>query len=274
MKRLCVFIHYGKTTVLPYSVVRYIDELIPYFDEVALIYNERTLSMEPERWGPKVQWIPSPNVGYDFGHFYRYYKNLDVSNYEQIALVNDSNILVRPLQPVFAWSLENVPDFWGLIDSEEKPWFSTHENNHHLQSHFIVWNKKALSALGDFFSTLDIEAIQNETNPKKLRRLVIDQWEIGLSRFLFGRGLTGASFICSRAFLSRHHGKEKVNPAHVFFSELLDEGYPVLKKKILFKKPGFGSFRKEKKWESLLRKYMPSDWDPERTIDELKKEKP
>jgi|GEM_PF-6573408 len=43
------------------------------------------------------------------------------------------------------WGNSSDADFWGILDSFEKPWFSEHENNRHIQSHFIVFNRNEYS---------------------------------------------------------------------------------------------------------------------------------
>lgn len=270
MKSLCLFIHYHNSTTLPYYVQVYVNELANHFDEVVIVHNERHLENKEKSLAKNVSLASFPNKGYDFGLFYRYFSQIDPDQYSQIACVNDSNVLLNELSPVFKWSKKQEFDFWGLLDSNEKPWFSTHENNYHIQSHFLVFNKKAIDTLIKYLSNSEIELIFKEDNPKKLRRLVIDQWEIGLSRYLFEAGLKGNSFINSEQFLARNNIKKTSNLAHKFYAKLIEAGMPIIKKKVILTRSWKNSFRSKPKWEVLLRKYGNKEWNLEALIDEMK----
>ena len=124
MKSLCIFIHYSKFHTIPLYVKLFVSELENYFDEIVIVYNERQLNDNNQFRSSKVTTFASKNDGYDFGHFYRYYSQIDTSCYYQIACINDSNILINRLDHVFKWANDSSLDFWGLLDSHEKPWFS------------------------------------------------------------------------------------------------------------------------------------------------------
>jgi hypothetical protein len=170
--------------------------------------------------------------------------------------------------------LQNIApfDFWGLLDSHEKPWFSTSLENYHLQSHFLIFNQKSIDLLDDYFNSVNIDEILNELNPKILRRLVIDKWEIGLSQFMMSRGLKIGHHIDSEEITKQFEIRINSNISHTLYQKLLAAGYPLIKKKVIFEeKWKFG--KSGPAWKKLIRKYGNPDWKLEILIDELEQMK-
>lgn len=269
-KSLCIFTHYSEYKDIPQYVVLYANELSLYFDEVIVAANERNLITGHRTFNKNVSIQFFKNEGYDLGLFYKVFRGINISEYYQIGCVNDSNILFNKLQLIFEWSQNSNSDFWGLIDSHEKPWFSTHQDNFHIQSHFIIFNKFAINYLPGFFDLIDIQKIFNEKDPRQLRRLVIDQWEIGLSQFLLNKGLKSASYINSLNFNIKHKSKGK-NITHSLYNELIAEGYPLIKKKVVLKKSWRSFIEKKESWENAISDYACSDWNISLVIEELNK---
>jgi lipopolysaccharide biosynthesis protein len=269
-KSLCIFTHFSDLPHIPYYVRVYVNELSNYFDEVIVAANQRNFTNQQCSFNNNVTIQFLENEGYDLGKFYKVFQTIQPSAYFQIACVNDSNILFNKLDSIFEWGKKSQSDFWGLIDSNEKPWFSTHPENYHIQSHFIVFNESAIKCLFSFFENIDIQHILNEKDLKKLRQLVIDQWEIGLSQFLFSKDFKSDSYINSRSFLTKHKSKDK-NITHSHYKELIKEGYPLIKKKVVLKKSWRSVLGKKECWENLLAEYGYSDWDISLLIDENKR---
>jgi hypothetical protein len=269
-RSLCIFPHYSGLQHFPHYVIIYVNELSNYFDEVIVAANQRNFTEGEGVFNDNVTVKYFKNEGYDLGLFHKVFRTIQPANYHQIACVNDSNILFNKLLPVFNWSKKSEADFWGLIDSNEKPWFSTHQDNYHIQSHFIVFKENAILHLSSFFENLVIQNIIKEKDPKKLRRMVIDQWEIGISQFLFSKGLKSDSFINSQSFLTKYRSKDK-NITHSLYKELISEGYPLVKKKIVLGKSWKSLFGIKNSWEKLLAENACSDWDICLAIDEIKR---
>jgi len=268
-KSICIFTHFSELPHIPQYVLVYVNELSKYFDEVIIAANQRDFKTTQYGFNRNVTIQFFENEGYDLGLFYKVFQLINPAEYHKIACVNDSNILFNKLQPIFEWGQKSDSDFWGLIDSNEKPWFSTHLKNYHIQSHFIVFNKSAIKHLNSFFEIIDIQYILNEIDLKKLRRLVIDQWEIGLSQFLFSKDLKSDSYINSHSFLTKHKSKDK-NITHSYYKELIKEDYPLIKKKIVLKKSWRSVFGKKEGWENLLAEYGYRDWDISVFTSEIK----
>lgn len=268
-KSLCVFMHYSKHEQIPKYVSLYIRELSKFFTEVILVSSYKKKPTDFLTENKNLATIFVENEGYDFGMFYKVFKQIDASEYHQIACINDSNILFSDLSKIFRWGSNKHVDFWGLIDSNEAPWFSSHQINYHVQSHFLVFNENAIKCLPTYFDTVDTNAIFNEKDPKKLRRLVIDQWEIGLSQFLLNTGLKSASFCNSKTLLAKYNSKGK-NITHSLHKELIKEGYPLLKKKIVLKKSWRSWFGLKEPWENLIGEYSLVEWNIPSIIHELR----
>jgi len=269
-KSICIFTHFSELPHIPQYVLVYVNELSKYFDEVVVAANQRNFTNKQNGFNGNVTIQFFENEGYDLGMFYKVFQTIQHEKYKQIACINDSNILFNKLQPIFEWGKKSQSDFWGLIDSYEKPWFSTHPENYHIQSHFIVFNESAIKYLPAFFENIDIQHILNEKDIEKLRRLVIDRWEIGLSQFLLDKGLRSNSFINSVSFLAEHKRKGK-NITHSHYKELIKEGYPLIKKKIILNKSWRSAFGIAEHWEKLFANYACNEWNISLLIDEIKK---
>lgn len=264
--RICIFIHYSTTASLPYYVQVYIEELSLYFDKVKVLSNNSKINKQDYSFNKNIDFNYFQNQGYDFGMFYRFIIKENLNNFSQIALVNDSNILINQLGNIFLWAKENNSDFWGLIDSNEKPWFSTHKDNYHIQSHFIVLNEKAINHLPDFFETINIDQLLKEKDLKKLRRQIINDWEIGLSQYFIKLKLEKALFIESKKMLVKYHPRKK-NITHSLFSQLIaKEDYPLLKRKIATINKKWYQLSKNR-WRETIRKHGYKHWDLEEIIN-------
>ena len=263
----CIFIHYSLTPKIPYNVRIYIEELSGYFDKITVLTNNKEIQNEKSLFNEKVDFYSMINQGYDFGMFYRYISKENLDKYSQIALINDSNVLINKLDHVFQWANKENPDFWGIIDSYEKPWFSSHEENYHLQSHFIVFNQQAIEKLPFFLNQMNIEEIMNEKDLKKVRRLVIDKWEIGLSQYFLKNGLKVDCFIKSNELIEKYK-PSKFNLTHSLYHELAKEGYPFIKKKVILEKKKLFR-RKNNDWQKTIAQFGNQDWNLTKIIESL-----
>ena len=100
-KKLCVLIHFSNGSFIPYYVQIFANELALFFDEVILIGNKREVFVMPENLNSKITILFEKNEGYDFGMFYKALQTVNLSEYNQIACVNDSNILFNKLETKF-----------------------------------------------------------------------------------------------------------------------------------------------------------------------------
>jgi lipopolysaccharide biosynthesis protein len=268
-KSLCVFIHFSNKTYIPLYVKIYVDEIAKFFDQVILVTNERTENAIVSYSRLNISTVFVKNEGYDLGMFYKVFRSINPEEYAQIGCVNDSNILFNNLHPIFKWSKEQQLDFWGAIDSNQKPVFSTHKNNYHIQSHFIVFNRRAISKLTEFFNSIHIQDMYDETDSKLVRQKVINDWEIGLSQYLINEGLTCKSYIDSQTYSQLYHSGKSLNVSLKLYPELIRSGLPLLKLKVITKGKWKDLFRTHSYWKNLIRRYGNKDWEIEDLIKEL-----
>jgi len=247
----CVFVHFGNDSRLPLPDYCYVSKLAACFDEVIVVTDTREFALLDLPSHVQLRFVQ--NIGYDFGKFYQVFGELDFGRFDSIALANDSNILLGDLNELMRRGSELDSIFWGAIDSHEKPWFSTHEDNFHIQSHFLVWEKKAIPILQAYLSQPHLKEIFEENDPKLLRNKVIDQWEIGLSQFFLANGIKPHSVFQSQVLASKLRKKKILNFTMKAPAELLRLGYPFLKKRFIKKPFSWKNiFIRKRNWKYLI----------------------
>jgi hypothetical protein len=175
------------------------------------------------------------NLGYDFGFFYQALQNIELGEYERIAFVNDSNEVVRlgSFNDIFEWANQEENELWGVTDADLNA-NGMLGRKYHIQSHFLVFEKKGIELLSSFFEDINFEE-DYLVSPKGLRNRIIKNCEIGLTQYFLKNGLKAKSYFsvndakCPNPMflncqLNVHVSKWK---------ELVDSGYPLIKRKII-----------------------------------------
>ncbi len=218
MRSVCLFASYFEQNTLPYYVRVYLRELKKHFTDVVLL-GHQNMNVDDLEWlnAHGVSYQQEKNEGYDFGLWYKALKTMDTPSYERIALVNDSCILFKPLNR-FMQALESSgADVYGMSVSEAV--------SRHLQSYFLILNKKAIAPSVAYFHQMGIRNTLQE---------VIRIYEIGLSKHLIEKGLVLDSFVENKAY------KGEFSPYYHLLDLHLQQGIPLIKKKIIF-----SSYRKD-----------------------------
>ena len=231
-KTLLIFSHYGRRNFST-DALRYFLELRPYFSDAIIGSN---LKLDSSNLPAHV--IHCENKGYDFGIYFQAMRNINHFEFDRIALVNDSNSLVGNFENVFEWGKKTDYDFWGITDSCEITHGTQHLHNpYHIQSHFMILEKKALPHFRNFFINLDFEnEYMIDSRKTGLREKIIDHCEIGFSDYLRSHHLRmGAKWsIFSTKYpyaLKRHISEYNI---HFWdWESLIRDGYPLIKNKIL-----------------------------------------
>jgi lipopolysaccharide biosynthesis protein len=159
--------------------------------------------------------IRKPNIGYDFGSWSVALERLPaIAEAKRVIFANDSMsgpfIPLRPLLEQF----ETTPaDVWGLTDTRQ---FAPH-----LQSYFLGFCDGVLTErpLAQFWA-----GIRDE--PEKQQ--IILRSEIGLSQLLRQEG-----YVQVPAFHYERFVEPGQNPVIVGWKQLLEQGFPFLKREIL-----------------------------------------
>ena len=191
-----------------------VKEVAKYCEKLIIITEEKNWDAESATFLKEnnIQVLFSPNKGYDFGKWYWAFKKIDLTNAERIILLNDSMMLISSLNHFFEWCNNNSTDVKGLLNSNERlP---------HLQSYFIVLEKKAIQPTINYFK---------RKKRYRKKRKVIRVYEIGLSIFWKKKKLSTASYHDVNAI---QKGFDK-NPNYFLLEELLKRKTPLIKRHIL-----------------------------------------
>jgi len=267
-KSICIFSHYFSENLIPLYVQLYVHELQRHFDEVLFVTNDRKIENSHEIEGKNVRIQKVKNEAYDLGMFYKGFRTLKPENYKTIACINDSNILFGKLDFLFDWADSRHLDFWGLMDSHIKPPFSSHKENYHIQTHFIVFNEPAIRYLQDFFSHFDLNEY-SLSNIKEVRKKVINDWEIGMSQLLISKGLSCSAFVDSKKYQELYHTQKTVNVSLDLYREVIQNGVPVIKKKVVFSVKPRDLFSYKSNWKRLIKTYGDKGWQLNKLVAEL-----
>ena len=226
MKSICFYSSYFTLNYIPYYVKFYLEELEKHFTEIIFLTNEKQLKETELAYlkekNIKLQFVS--NEGFDFGMWYKAFKEYPSLDYDRVALINDSCILFKPLDDVFKWIDTNDFDYCGLVSSRSVAL--------HVQSYFIVINKNAIKPVCDYFME---NWLINDY------KKVIYTYEIGISAYLRKQGLKVAAMFTSKNDIAAQ------NPSFLVIEEFIHGGIPMIKKKIIFR-----SYRKGE-YLSMLR---------------------
>ena len=172
MRSICFFASYFKGNKIPYYITVYLTELKKHFSEVVLLTSQNNLSIESIAFlkAENIRLQIEENEGFDFGLWYKAFQKNEIDTYDQIALVNDSCILFKPLNEFMNWSRSNNADLQGITLSNAIAL--------HIQSYFLMINKRAIPFVKEYFEKHKL--LKNISD-------VIAVYEVGLSSFLISR---------------------------------------------------------------------------------------
>lgn len=211
MNSICFFCSYYTSNDMPAYVKFYLKEISRHFSEVVLVTNEKEITSRDVAFLTENKIFPRPvvNDGYDFGMWYKMLGEYDVLKYDRVGLINDSCILFKSLDFVFKWLDETNADYCGLTDS--------YDISYHLQSYFLIINKRAIPVVLEYFRN---NGIVNDFLE------LIKVYEVGLSTAILEAGLTVKAYYQIR--------KDKgENPMWLDIKNLIKKGFPLIKKKII-----------------------------------------
>jgi hypothetical protein len=182
--------------------------------------------------------IVRENIGYDFLAYKTGYKYITRTypNVQNIIFANDSTF--GPFFPIDKYvnevtnSVQTVPTLYGMI--------SSHEHGYHVQSFWFAANSALVHSkyFRDFW--LNVRALKYKEN-------IIDNYEIGLSKFCIKKGSRIKCFfdfpevwnvhrkLKIRRRASNKFGYSPTNPSFHFWKTLIEEcDYPFLKKEVVY----------------------------------------
>ncbi len=215
---ICLFAHFDAQSEVKENVLYYLKSLAKFTD-IIIISTSKNLSDEVlEKVKPYCQGIiVKNNYAYDFGAWKTGldYLGSTLQNYEQLMLVNDS-----VYGPFFG--LESICtkmknyDVWTMTDN--------HEIEYHLQSYFMVYNKKAFNhkVFIDFWKHFKVYLN---------KQALIEHNEIGFSQALLHSSLHCAAYYSTKE-------KHYTNALQYHWDTLIKEHqFPFIKKEVLKRNP-------------------------------------
>lgn len=218
---VCLYSSYVVGSDIPYYVRFYLENLLPHFSRIIYITNERELSTDAIEFlkGSNIELMLVTNEGYDFGMWFKGLSKLESEQnnaldevYEYIGLINDSCILFKDLNNDFAQIISFSAGYSGMVISDR---YATH-----IQSFFLVIRGNAIQVMVDYFHQHSLVTDY---------RQVIQTYEIGLTQEMIKKGIHIFSL-----YNNANRGYEK-NPSFSLIKELIEEGMPLIKKKIVFR---------------------------------------
>ena len=171
---ICLFAHYDLNGIIDDYVIYYLKELAKVQLDIVFItvcekINDKEL-IKIKKYVTHV--VVRENIGYDFGSWkigYDYLIENDIP-VETLTFVNDS--VYGPfnnLSHIYNKMNDKNFDVWGLTDN----YYSTY----HLQSYFLVFNKKVINSMLFIDFMKSIKSIDDKVE-------LIEKYEIGLSKIL------------------------------------------------------------------------------------------
>ena len=212
MKTLCLYASYLDGIGLPYYSNVYLKELKKHFTDIIYLHSNNldTDSISFFETNSIESKLVS-NDGFDFGQWQKVLVNINLNEYDQLCLVNDSCVLFAPLDNALNWFNNSDNDFGGITVSLTP--------KKHVQSYFLVFKKSTFIDLLHFFKT---NSASNNIHQ------VIADFEIGLSQYLISKNYSCGPFLSNDGYAGEFAPYYKCLESHI------KQGSPVIKKKVLF----------------------------------------
>jgi len=237
-EKLCLFAHFdNKNEIAEYVIdsVKKISDL--GFNIIFTTTSEKIADSELKKiskYCSKI--IIKENIGYDFGSWTKGFEAVeDINKYQELMLINDSFYgPLFDLAKVMA-EMSSKYDMWGIND--------TYEQKYHIQSFFMVFNRKIIESglLTEFFRSFT--PIFNKYD-------LVKTCEVGLSQLVLDIDLKIGAYcqydkilkLIKTKYPKYPHMhqviKKYVNPTHFFWKILIEDfNCPILKIELLKKNP-------------------------------------
>jgi lipopolysaccharide biosynthesis protein len=244
MNTICLYCSYFHGSSLPPYIRVYLQELKRHYKQIWLLTNEKTLEEECLSWlslnGIVVRYYK--NEGYDFGMWSKALHELNMNDWDEIALVNDSCVAFRRLDRAIDTIRNADWEYAGLIASHQVQW--------HIQSYFVVMRPPVFKAVLAYF---DRQGYKSEFED------VILDYEVGISSYL-----REMKFKLGAVF--NFPDNRRLNPSFMEIAALIRQGFPLIKRKLLT-----GSYRWEEIRGLMIRNFI---FNPEYYAQLIKSNEP
>jgi len=181
MRRLAVVAHYDPDGLAAPHVLRLLDQLNGFMDEVVVVSSAALTPEARLRITERAELIERENFGRDFAGWQHVLHGRFVPDrYQEILLTNDTYVgLLLPVERIFAEMSTRPVEMWG-----------THESfylSRHIQSFFMVFTEPVLRSHA-------FEQFWRRMRPSSSRMDVVLSQEIGLSQHFLDAGFEIAGY--------------------------------------------------------------------------------
>jgi O-antigen biosynthesis protein len=223
MKRIAIFAHYDKHSIIDNYVIFYLESLKKSVDKIIFV-SDCILSADELKKIDHVVFktICEEHGEYDFGSYKRGFFFLkenylkELNELDELVFANDSCYSIGNFEEVFKKMSTKECDFWGMTQNTE-------QFQPHIQSYFVSFRSRIVKS--ECFS-LFLKKIQKEPN----KHDIIKNYEVGLTKILCENGFKKESFI-DKIF--------EINPtlcANTFI-EIMTKRMPLIKVELAIKNP-------------------------------------
>lgn len=241
---LCVFASYNPYGVVPKYVFYSLKAIRAEGFDIVYVTTADVLSEQDIAALSKTcrVVVHRKNTGYDFGSWKAGLlgSGVDLKKYRRLLLTNDSCYF--PLFPLQATLRNLTADMNGITDS--------FEIKYHLMSYFILYDSTIFHS--DEFTRLwrNVRML-----PAKLKGLIIELYEVGMSQYYLKRGFKLAARFSAAEIHARFKSPlplDTVNSVHRYWRELIEIGKAPVLKVDLFKR--FFRQSNDVSWKSVVAK--------------------
>lgn len=216
-ERVAFIASYGRTSKISRSLATFVMELeLGGYGVVVIRASEsQQMPIWPTWFFGNPVVVRKPNFGYDFGSWATGLALFpELAKVPYVILANDS--LLGPFATIASMLADfesSGCDVWGVANSNEI--------TNHLQSFFLGFKRGVLSdrVLREFW--LNVRHIEDKD-------LIVEKYELGLSRLLFSEGYVMSSWVDHVAM-----GCNKQDPTLLRWFYLLQLGFPFVKRMLV-----------------------------------------
>ena len=237
VKRLAIFVHYSKILRISDADMYLLNDLKDSAD-IVFVSNSELLPDQVSmlaHFTKKI--ILRENKGFDFGAWRDALHEVDLSDYDELVLMNNSVYgPFRPFREIFSRMAGNDADFWGMTEFPETYNSRREEVKNlpnciiprHIQSYFIAFRKQVFTsdAFRDFWEKVhDVSTISD----------VVAQYEMHLTKHLENAGFKSDVYLRTASRLQESNSADpEFNAIYCRPRDFLILGFPFLKKNFFF----------------------------------------
>lgn len=274
---ICIFSHFDPNGAVEDYVIHYLQELKSIGFETIFISTSPHLENNSIRQLEKITGsiIVRQNAGYDFGSYkvgIDYIKN-DLQHTSRLLLTNDS--VFGPFSSIQKAIDDSADDeILGMTDS--------FDHHYHLQSYFLLYGKEIIKD-PEFMKFWGGVKILDADTPDFKKKIILD-YEVGGSVHFQKNGMKlRAQFPVEETLTTifqryleklretKHQPLSVIRPllvnfnsTHVYWKELIEAGFPFIKRELLLKNPTNADITT---WPTVLRQ---AAFDPAKVMQALK----